>query len=184
MCSCGLCLYLIVSISCLSFLVQSPHLCCGKVHVSVQSPQRCRGKVHVSLQSPQRYCGKVPVSVEPPQRCCGKVPVSVEPPQRCCGKVPVSVQPSQGTAIVPRLLSNAGDTLCIPRLSGECTTGVIQHITSLATGKLSVEQAKPETYREVCLPVLRSTFKCLLVLWLAYRRFNTNMHDSIFMHEM
>ena len=46
----------------------------------------------------------------------------------------------------------------------ECTTGDIQHLPSLATEKLSVEQAKLETCREVCLLVLRSTFQCLLVL--------------------
>ena len=61
-------------------------------------------------------------------------------------------------------LCNAGDTLCIPRLGGECTTGIIQHIMSLAMEKLSVEQTKLETCREVCLPVLQSTFHCLLIL--------------------
>ena len=39
----------------------------------------------------------------------------------------------------------AWDTLRIPRLSAECTTGVIQHLPSQATEKLSVEQAKLET---------------------------------------
>ena len=60
--------------------------------------------------------------------------------------------------------SNAGDTLCIPRLRAECMTGVIQKLPSLAMEKLSVEQAKLETSREVCSSVLRPTFQCLLVL--------------------
>ena len=72
---------------------------------------------------------------------------------------------------------NAVDTLCIPRLDGECTTGVIYHFTSLyiATEELSVEQTKLETCREVYFHVLRSTFLCLLKLWSAYQRFITNM---------
>ena len=45
------------------------------------------------------------------------------------------------------LLSNAGDTLCIPSVDAECTKGVIHHFPSLATEKLSVEQAKLETLR-------------------------------------
>ena len=68
--------------------------------------------------------------------------------------------------------TNAGDTLCIPRLIAEWTTGVIQHLPSVAMEKLSVEQAKLETCREVCLPVmLQTTFQCLRVLWSAYQWF-------------
>ena len=37
-----------------------------------------------------------------------------------------------------------GHTMHSYRLSGECTTGVIQHFTSLAREELSVEQAKLE----------------------------------------
>ena len=70
---------------------------------------------------------------------------------------------SCGNKIVSKF-SNARDTLCIPRLSAACTAGVIQHVPSVATEKWSVEQAKRETWWEVCLPVLRSTSKCLLVL--------------------
>ena len=41
--------------------------------------------------------------------------------------------------------ASAGDTLCIPRRSGECATGVIHHFTSLAMDKLSVDKTKLET---------------------------------------
>ena len=71
---------------------------------------------------------------------------------------------------------------------GEFTTGVFQHFTSLATEKLSVEQATLETCREVSLPVLRSTFQCydqlisdlLQILQIYIILFNI----SIFMHEI
>ena len=59
---------------------------------------------------------------------------------------------------------NAGDTLCIPRLSGECTTGVIKHLKSLATEKSSVEQAKAVNLTGYLFARARSTFQCLLVL--------------------
>ena len=49
-----------------------------------------------------------------------------------------------GNCACPVRYCNAGDTLCIPRLSAECTTSVIQHLPSLATEKLSVEKAKLE----------------------------------------
>ena len=46
--------------------------------------------------------------------------------------------PHDGTG---RFRHYVGYTLCI-RLSGKCTTGVIQYLPAVATEKLSVKQAK------------------------------------------
>ena len=50
---------------------------------------------------------------------------------------------------------------------------------SLATEESSVQQAKLETCREVCLSVLWSTFQRFLGLWSAYQLFIANMHHII-----
>ena len=59
-----------------------------------------------------------------------------------------------------------GHTICIHKLSAECTTSVIQHILFVATEKLSVEQAKLRKYRGKLtrLLALRSAFQALIKL--------------------